>query len=263
MTLRKANAKSPPRVALFVTCLVDLFRPNVGFASIKLLTDAGCEVDVPKLQTCCGQPAFNSGDESSTREIAKQVIDAFSGFDYVVLPSGSCCGMFHEHYPALFQDDAKWRQRAVEFARKCYELTTFLCEILGDDRITSRFTGECTYHDSCSGLRELGISQQPRQLLAKVKGLKIKEMEDSNVCCGFGGTFCVKYPEISVNMVDNKIKSITATQANTLLGGDLGCLLNIAGRLSRQGSTIKVFHVAEVLADMTDVDDIGANTGST
>ena len=191
----KTSPTARPRVALFVTCLVDLFRPNVGFASIKLLKDAGCRVDVPKQQTCCGQPAFNSGDQASTRAIARQVIEVFSEFDFIVLPSGSCCGMFHQHYPTLFQNDANWRQRAVDFAHKCYELTSFLTEVLGRNKVSSKFAKPCTYHDSCAGLRELEISQQPRRLLAKVKGLELKEMQDSNVCCGFGGTFCVKYPE--------------------------------------------------------------------
>jgi L-lactate dehydrogenase complex protein LldE len=247
----------PRRVALFVTCLVDLFRPSVGFATVKLLEDAGCTVEVPPRQTCCGQPAYNTGDRATTRAIAAQVIDAFEGYDAVVASSGSCGGMLSHHYPALFEDDPAMKRRAEDLANRSYELTSFLVDVLGVKTVAARYDGAVTYHDSCSGLRELGVKQQPRGLLGSVQGLKLREMNTPEVCCGFGGTFCVKYPEISNAMVGEKSADITATGADTLLAGDLGCLMNMAGKLQRQGSTIRVRHVAEVLAGMGDLPAIG------
>ncbi len=247
-----------PRVALFVTCLVDFHRPTVGFAAIRLLEQAGCLVEVPPAQTCCGQPAYNSGDRGTTREIARGILVEFGGDDYVVVPSGSCGGMLKRHLPHLFDDDPNLRARASALADRVYELVSFLTDVLKVERISARYQGTVTYHDSCSGLRELGIKDQPRRLLAHIDGLTLKEMAEPEVCCGFGGTFCVKYPEISVRMVADKTKDIGATGADTLLAGDLGCLLNMAGRLSREGSTVKVRHVAEVLAGMAeDVPPIG------
>jgi len=247
-----------PRVALFVTCLVDLYRPSIGFAAIKLLEDAGCEVVVPQSQTCCGQPGFNSGDRKSAQEIARQVIAAFLPYDYVVAPSGSCAGMISHHYPSLFADsDPAERGRAEALAAKTHELVSFLTDVLKVERVEASYDGSIAYHDSCSGLRELGIKAQPRRLLGTVQGLDIKELAEPEICCGFGGTFCVKYPEISTRMVSDKTRDITATGADTLLAGDLGCLLNMAGRLKREGSAIQVRHVAEVLAGMTDTAPIG------
>jgi len=237
-----------PDIALFVTCLVDLMRPSVGFASVALLEDAGCRVSVPRGQTCCGQPAYNNGDDKHAREIAERVITAFESFDYIVVPSGSCAGMLKKHYPKIFIADPAWRQRADDFAERCYELTSFLVDIMDYQPGDVSFTGNATYHDSCSGLRELEIKQQPRQLLGTVAGLNLVEMQDAEVCCGFGGTFCVKYPDISVKMVSDKVANIERTGADTVLSGDVGCLLNIAGRLKRQGNNVKVLHVAEVLA---------------
>jgi len=249
-----SNAVAGRRVGLFVTCLVDLFRPTVGFATVKLLEEAGCTVSVPETQTCCGQPAYNSGDFADARTIAEQVIAAFEPFDYVVVPSGSCGGMLKHHYPALLAEDAVWGPRATALAARTYELVSFLVDVLGHDPSGMRFTGSVTYHDSCSGRRELGILAQPRRLLARVEGLDFRELPADNheVCCGFGGTFCVKYPDISDRMVADKCKAVAATGAETLLAGDLGCLLNIAGKLKRQGSTVAVRHIAEVLAGMTD-----------
>ena len=253
---------SPPRrVALFVTCLVDLFRPVVGFAAVKLLEDAGCTVEIPPLQVCCGQPAYNSGDRASTRAIAAQVIDAFEGFEAVVAPSGSCGGMLAHHYPGLFDDDPVMKARAENLAHRSYELMSFLVDVLGVDKVTARYDGTATYHDSCSGLRELGVKQQPRRLLQSVQGLRLKEMKSPEVCCGFGGTFCVKYPEISNAMVGEKTGDIAATGAGTLLAGDLGCLMNMAGKLQREGKTIAVRHIAEVLAGMSDEPAIGVAPG--
>jgi L-lactate dehydrogenase complex protein LldE len=242
------KTSSRPRVALFVTCLVDLHRPSIGFAALKLLEAAGCDVEVPRAQTCCGQPAYNSGDRATTAAIARQILDAFAGYDYVVVPSGSCAGMLRTHMPHLFDDDPNTKARAEALAEKTHELVSFLVDIRGMLAVPSAYAGTATYHDSCAGLRELGIKTQPRDLLASVAGLRLVEMKEPEICCGFGGTFCVKYPEISTRMASDKTADITATGADTLLAGDLGCLLNIAGRLSREGSTIKVRHVAEVLA---------------
>jgi L-lactate dehydrogenase complex protein LldE len=243
--------QTKPRVALFVTCLVDLHRPSVGFAAIALLEQAGCQVEVPRAQTCCGQPAYNSGDRASARELAASILDAFGGYDYVVVPSGSCGGMLGQHMPHLFDDDPNLRARADALAAKTHELVSFLTDVRGMDRVAATYTGTITYHDSCAGLRELGIKQQPRKLL-EAMGATIAEMAEPEICCGFGGTFCVKYPNISVHMASNKTADIVATGAQTVLAGDLGCLLNIAGRLQREGHPTKVRHIAEVLAGITD-----------
>jgi L-lactate dehydrogenase complex protein LldE len=240
------------RVALFVTCLVDLFRPSVGFAAIKLLEQAGCSVDVPRAQTCCGQPAYNSGDRADAKAIALQVLDAFAGYEYVVAPSGSCAGMIRQHYPELFADDPVNLPRAREFAGRSWELVSFLVDVCGMRSVGARWDREVTYHDACSGLRELGVKLQPRQLLASVAGLTLKELPGAEDCCGFGGTFCVKYPDISDKMVSDKEADIAATGAEAVLAGDLGCLLNIAGKLHRQGRPVEARHIAEILAGMTE-----------
>ncbi|NIA71727.1 (Fe-S)-binding protein [Pelagibius litoralis] len=250
-------AETRPRIGLFVTCLVDLMRPSVGFAAVKLLEQAGCEVAVPRAQTCCGQPAYNSGDRADTKAIAEQVIAAFDGFDYVVAPSGSCASMIKKHYPGLFTDDPPLRAKAEDLAERTFELVSFLTDVLNVEAVESSFSGAVTYHDSCSGLRELGVETQPRKLLNTLTGVEIREMEESNVCCGFGGTFCVKYPDISNKMVTNKAAFVAASGADTLLAGDLGCLMNMAGKLQRQGVAVQVRHVAEVLADMTHEPAIG------
>ena len=244
------------RVGLLITCLVDLFRPSVAFAAVKLLEEADCVVEVP-MQTCCGQPAHNGGDARNARDLAKQMIAGFEEYDYVVGPSGSCIGMLREHYPTLFPTDASWRGRAQVLAERCYELTAFLRDVLGVAEIPASYDGVVTYHDSCSGLRELGIRDQPRAFLEQVDGLTFIELDESDVCCGFGGTFCVKYPEISARLVSNKAEKVRATKADTLLGGDLGCLLNIAGRLKRENCAVKVYHVAEILAGMADAAPVG------
>jgi L-lactate dehydrogenase complex protein LldE len=236
-----------PRVGLFVTCLVDLFRPSVGFAAVKLLEDAGCRVEVPEAQTCCGQPAFNSGDRADAAAIALNVIAAFKGFDYVVAPSGSCGGMIIKHYPELFEPGTADHKAALDLARRSHELVSFLSRVMKVEKVDAQFPARATYHDSCSGLRELGIKQEPRKLLASVAGVSLREMTDAEVCCGFGGTFCVKYPGISDKMLEKKLRNIHATGADTLIAGDLGCLMNMAGKLKREGSDVKVRHIAEVL----------------
>lgn len=252
MTDAQPKQHSRPQVGLFVTCLVDLFRPSVGFAAVKLLEQAGCDVHVPIAQTCCGQPAFNSGDKADTRDIAKQVIEVFEEFDFIVAPSGSCAGMLKKHYPGLFSEEPAWADRATAFSEKCHELISFLTDVMMVRDTGAKLAANVTYHDSCSGLRELGIADQPRKLLGNVEGLELTEMPDSNVCCGFGGAFCVKYPDISNVIVTKKVTNIATSKADLLLAGDLGCLMNMAGKLKREGSSVEVRHVAEVLAGMTD-----------
>ena len=224
---------------------------------MKLIEQAGFKVEVPEAQTCCGQPAYNSGDRADAADIARRTIAAFEGYDYIVAPSGSCGGMLRCHYPELLADDPQWAPRAQALAARCYELTQFLAEIARLDIVDTAFKARCTYHDSCSSLREMNVKMQPRALLRQVKNLELAEMGDTEACCGFGGTFCVKFPEISNSMVERKTADIVGTGADLLLAGDMGCLMNIAGKLQRQGSTIKVRHVAEVLAGMTDEPAIG------
>lgn len=245
-----------PRVGLFVTCLVDLFRPQVGFASVKLLEQAGCIVEVPRAQTCCGQPAYNSGDIPDTRAIAQQTITAFAGYDYVVAPSGSCVGQIKK-YPGLFTPNTQAHAQAVDLASRTWEIMSFWVDVLKQPAPSTSFSGTVTYHDSCAGLRHLRIKRQPRELLTHNANLVLKEMKETETCCGFGGTFCVKYPDISARMASDKIQRIEQTGADTVLGGDLGCLMNIAGRLRRQGKAIRARHAVEVLADMADGPAIG------
>jgi len=246
-----------PTVGLFVTCLVDTQRPNIGFAALQLLEQADCNVVVPTTQTCCGQPAWNSGDDSSSRVLAQQTIEAFEGFDYVVVPSGSCAGTLVKHYPEMFVGDTDWLAKAEDLANRTHELMSFLVDIRKVQLTPVEFNARVTYHDSCSGLRELGIKEQPRQLLENAASVVVDEMADTETCCGFGGTFCVKYPEISQRMVDDKLSLATKTGADVLLGGDLGCLMNLAGRASRLGLPLRVFHTAEVLAGMSKGASIG------
>ncbi len=243
-------------VGLYVTCLVDTMRPNVAFASVKLLESAGCNVTIPRAQTCCGQPGFNNGDIVTSRKLARQVIDEYETFDYLVAPSGSCLGMIKSHYPELFDNDPVYLAKAKQLSDKCYEIVSFLHDVLKVE-IDHDFDASVTYHDSCSGLRELGVKSQPRELLKKVKKLQLVEMDNSEVCCGFGGSFCMKYPEISTSMVNDKLKCINETQAQIVLAGDLGCLMNIAGRAHRERLPIRCFHTVEVLANMADGPAIG------
>jgi len=247
------------RVALFVTCLVDLFRPVVGTATVKLLEQSGCTVSIPLSQTCCGQPAFNNGDRKNARLLARQVIDAFESYDYVVVPSGSCAGMIKCHYPALLADDQKYSMKAIQLADHCYELTSFLVDVIDLKLKDISFNEKVTYHDSCSCQRELNIKHQPRALLKAMENLELKEMKGTEECCGFGGTFCVKYDELSAHMVDNKVDCIQRSGANILLAADMGCLMNIAGRIKRRELPVKVYHIAEVLAGLVEDDGIGGD----
>jgi L-lactate dehydrogenase complex protein LldE len=241
------------RVGLFVTCLVDLMRPSIGFAALELLETAGCEVVVPTGQTCCGQPAYNSGDRAATRALALKLIEEFAGCDYVVLPSGSCAGTIRTHYADVFRDDPVNAGRAAALAAKTYELSDFLVGVAKFEAVRGRFRGTITYHDSCSGLRELGVKAQPRTLLSRVPGVELKEMAGCEECCGFGGTFAVKFGDISARIAERKCANIQASGADAVVGGDLGCLINIEGKLRRMGDEkTRVLHFAEVLAGKQD-----------
>ncbi len=237
------------RVGLFVTCLVDLMRPSVGFAALKLLDRPGVEVVVPPRQTCCGQPAYNSGDRDDAIALARKFVEEFEGFDHVVAPSGSCSGMVRTHYAELLSGDPEWKGRAERLAARTWELTQFLADVLNVDSVPGRFDGTVTYHDSCAGLREMGVKAQPRALLGKVAGLSLAEMTECETCCGFGGTFSVKFGEIATRLADDKCGHVEASGADAVVLGDLGCMLNIEGRLRRRGRAgTQVLHVAEVLA---------------
>jgi L-lactate dehydrogenase complex protein LldE len=237
------------RVALFVTCLVDVLRPRVGLAAAKLLEEAGFEVVVPA-QACCGQPNYNSGDQEGARGIARATTRIFAGFEYVVAPSGSCAAMIRCHYPSLFAASTPDRRAAEDLAARTYELASFLHA--QGAKPSAKLNATATYHDACSGLRELGIKAQPRALLAKVEGLTLKEMRDPEACCGFGGAFCVKYPAISNRIVEEKAEQIAATGADAVITGDVGCLLNIEGKMHRAGAKVRALHWAEVLAGMSE-----------
>ncbi|HVE50716.1 MAG TPA: (Fe-S)-binding protein [Casimicrobiaceae bacterium] len=237
------------RIGFFVTCLVDLMRPSIGFAALKLLEAGGADVHVPPTQTCCGQPAYNSGDRQDTIALARKLIDEFESCDYLVMPSGSCAGMIRTHYLELFSDDEAMRMRVAALAERTWELTRFLVEVLHVEHVPGEYAGTATYHDCCAGLREMGVKRQPRELLDKVAGLKLEEMAEPETCCGFGGTFSIKYGEISARLADNKCGHIEASGAKAVILGDLGCMLNIEGRLRRRGDNVtEVLHVAEVLA---------------
>lgn len=237
------------RVGLLVTCLVDLMRPSIGFAAIRLLEAAGCEVVVPASQTCCGQPGWNSGDRAATRALAEKVLDEFEGCDFVVAPSGSCSGMIRTHYPDMFRDEPVLRERVERLCARTHELTDFLVSVAKLESVPGAFAGTITYHDSCAGLREMGVKAQPRALLARMPGVRLAELNECEQCCGFGGTFSVKFGEVSAAIADRKCRNIEAAGADAVVLGDLGCMLNIEGRLRRRGNrTIQVLHVAEVLA---------------
>jgi L-lactate dehydrogenase complex protein LldE len=245
-----------PRVALFVTCLADMFRPQVGFAAAKLLELAGCRVEVP-VQSCCGQPAYNGGDAISAAAVARSVIATFEPYDFVVAPSGSCAGMIRVHYPRLFQDDEAWSKRSAALAAKTHELFSFLVNVRGVSAVAAECRAGVAYHDSCSSLREMGVRDEPRQLLSSVNGLKLCEIKEPQVCCGFGGFFSVKYPDVSARMADDKIADAVGTGADMLVGGDLGCLLHLSGRMARRGERLAVRHAAEVIAGFASGPAIG------
>ncbi|MBK7646723.1 MAG: (Fe-S)-binding protein [Betaproteobacteria bacterium] len=242
------------RLAFYVTCLVDLMRPSIGFAALRLLEGLGADVFVPKGQTCCGQPAWSAGDRRLAMDLARKAIAELEGYDAVVIPSGSCTDQIRNVYPQLFADDAQWAPRARALAERTHELTSFLADVAKPALGSAAFDGSVTYHDSCKGLRGLGIKRQPRELLMQVRGLSLKEMPDCEECCGFGGAFSVKFSEVSTQIVDRKCDAILAAGADVVVGGDLGCLINIEGRLRRRGDeTTRVLHIAEVLAGGSDI----------
>jgi L-lactate dehydrogenase complex protein LldE len=237
------------RVSIFITCLADMFYPGVGESMVRLLHRYGCEVDFPEGQTCCGQPAFNSGYQDEAREVARNLIRSFEHSDYVVSPSGSCCGMIHHYYPHLFKDEPEWAAKAAAFIAKTYEFSQFMVHVLGVTDLGAEFAAKVTYHPSCHGSRLLGIKDEPMALLANVKGIEFVELPHKEDCCGFGGTFAVKMADISEAMVCEKAKNVAATEAEVLVGMDMGCLMNIEGRLNKEGRPIRVMHLAQLLEE--------------
>lgn len=237
------------RVSLFITCLVDQFWPAVGASAVEVLRRAGCEVVFDERQTCCGQPAFNTGYRGEARRLARRFIEIFEegGADYVVSPSGSCTAMAH-HFHELFADDEAWRRRAEALAARTHELGGFLVNVLGVDDLGASFKGRVTWHDACHGLRDLCIREEPRTLIRNVRGAEFVELPNADSCCGFGGTFSVKYPEISVAILDNKIDAIERANVRAVVSGDASCLMQIGGRLTRKGSNVRTMHLAELLA---------------
>jgi L-lactate dehydrogenase complex protein LldE len=237
------------RVSLFITCLVDQFWPAVGAGAVEVLRRAGCEVVFDGRQTCCGQPAFNTGYRNEARRLARRFIEIFEEgkADYVVSPSGSCTAMAH-HFHQLFADDEVWRRRAEAIAAKTYEFGSFLVNVLKVEDVGASFNGRVTWHDACHGLRDLGVREEPRRLLRKVRGAEFVELPNADACCGFGGTFSVKYPEISVAILDNKIDAIEKANVRAVVSGDASCLMQISGRLTRNNSSVRTMHLAELLA---------------
>lgn len=251
-TFEMQNGRNIP-VSLFFTCLVDVFYPRVGFATAAVLERFGAEVRVPLTQTCCGQPAFNSGNRREARKMARKFLHSFSGEGYIVTPSGSCASMVKNEYPALFRDEPKMLSLAALAGDRTYELSQFLVEILGVTDPRSTFRGKVTYHDSCHLRRGLGVVEAPRKLLRAIPGVTLVEMAESDRCCGFGGVFSIKYPHISCRMADDKIERILATGAGYVTSGDIGCLMNIGGMISRTGYPVKPIHLAEILAGEIEV----------
>ena len=241
-------ADTKKTVTLFIQCLVDGIYPEVGEAMVRIFHNLGINLNCPPQQTCCGQPAFNAGYRREARVAAKRFIHIFETADAIVCPSGSCVTMVRHHYPQLFEKDALWLQRAKYLAARTYELTEYLVDILGVDDLGAHYDGRITYHDSCHLLRNLRVHEQPRKLLSKISGAEFIEMHDSDRCCGFGGSFSVKYADISEAMVADKVNNIITSGADTVVGCDMGCLMNIEGMLSRKGSDIKIMHIAQLLA---------------
>jgi L-lactate dehydrogenase complex protein LldE len=235
------------RVSLFVTCLADVMYPQVGESVVRLLSRYGCKVDFPELQTCCGQPAFNSGYQDEAREVARNMIRAFEHSEYVVSPSGSCTGMIHHFYPYLFENEPEWKDKAEKLVEKTYEFSQFLVKVLGVKDLGAVFEEKVTYHPSCHAMRLLGVKEEPMELLRNVKGMEFVELSHKEDCCGFGGTFAVKMADMSEAMVCEKAKQVTETGAAVLVGTDMGCLMNIDGRLNKEGKPIRVMHLAELL----------------
>ena len=240
------------KASLFVTCLVDQFYPEVGESAVKVLRRLGVEVDFPKGQTCCGQPAFNSGFKRQAKARAQHILDLFQDSEYVVIPSGSCGAMVKVFYADLFRDDPVLEERARALAERTYEFSQFLVQVLGITDIGAEYDGMVTYHASCHLLRELNVQGEPKSLIHGVKCVRLAEMDDAEECCGFGGTFSVKYPRISAAMLEKKLQSIQATGADALVACDAGCLMHIAGAMSRRGMKVEPMHLAQLLAKVGD-----------
>ena len=236
------------KISLFITCICDAMFPGVGEAMVRLLERQGVRVEFPEGQTCCGQPAFNSGYWDDARAAARTVLDAFEDSDFVIAPSGSCVYMFH-HYRELFKDDPKRLEQAEQLAAKTYEFTQFLVQVLGVRDLGAYFPHKVTYHPSCHGSRLLGVKDEPLELLSAVRGLTFVPLPMAEDCCGFGGTFAVKMADISGAMVAEKAEHVTETEAEVLTGLDMGCLMNIGGHLRRKGANVRVMHLAELLAE--------------
>ncbi|GBC61312.1 Fe-S oxidoreductase [Desulfonema ishimotonii] len=235
-------------VSLFIQCIIDGMYPDAGEAVVRLLRRLGITMDYPEDQTCCGQPAFNSGYRKEARDAAKHFIRVFEKSGCIVCPSGSCVSMVRHHYPELFKDDPAWQRRAEAVGQRTFELTEYLVDVLGVRDTGAAYTGKVTYHDSCHLLRTLGVREQPRTLIRHVRGAELVEMKDSDRCCGFGGAFSVKYPEISTAMVADKVRNILDSGADTVVGCDMGCLMNMQGFISRNNYPVKVMHIAQLLA---------------
>lgn len=249
---------APPTVSLFIQCLVDSMFPEVGEAMLNILHSLGLPTRYPPGQTCCGQPAFNSGYRHDAADAAEHFLDVFESAELIVCPSGSCVHMVRHNYPILFEDNPSLKQRALSIAAKTYELTEFLVDHLGITNLDASFNGMVTYHESCHLSKGIGVIEQPRQLLRNVRGLTLVEAENSNTCCGFGGTFSIQYPEISTAMVDDKLDGILATGADTVVGCDMGCLMNIKGRAEKRKENLKVMHIAQILAAREEVNHVAA-----
>jgi len=243
-----AHTSMPKQVTLFVQCIVDGIYPEVAEAMVRIFDHLGIAVDYPQDQTCCGQPAFNSGYRTAARKAARHFIEVFEHAPLIVCPSGSCVAMVRHHYADLFTNDTAWQTRARTVGRRTFELTEFLVDVMGVTDLGARFDGRVTYHDSCHLLRTIGIGSQPRALLSRIHGLEFVEMADSDRCCGFGGAFSIKYPDISTAIVAEKVDTILATGADTVVGCDMGCLMNIEGYLSRHNHPVQVRHIAQLLA---------------
>lgn len=234
-------------VSLFVTCIIDQLYPQVGVSVVRVLRRLGVQVDFPLDQTCCGQPLYNSGFTKEARQLAQRVLDSFKDCSYVVVPSGSCAAMIKVFYLDLLANDPVLYPQAQALAAKTYEFSEFLVKVLQVEDVSATFNGKATYHPSCHLMRELQVREEPQKLLDQVSGLELSELPQAESCCGFGGTFAIKFPHISEEMVAEKISNIKATGAETVVSCDMGCLMNIGGGLSRQGLNIQVKHLAQVL----------------
>ncbi|QYR22900.1 (Fe-S)-binding protein [Paenibacillus sp. sptzw28] len=237
------------KVSLFITCLADQLYPEVGESVVRLLHDYGCEVDFPQAQLCCGQPAFNSGYQDEAREVARGLIRAFEHSDYVVSPSGSCTGMVHHYYPYLFENEPEWKAKAEALVGKMYEFSQFLVGVLGVTDVGASFPHKVTYHPSCHAMRLLGVREEPQQLIGAVKNIEFTDLPRKEDCCGFGGTFAVKMADMSEAMVCEKAACVCETGAEVLVGTDMGCLMNIGGRLNKEGKPVRVMHLAQLLEE--------------